>query len=771
MALRENLKEEEKQCVEVKDYVELARKALTEPSDPEYAVELLETAENEAKVPDDYVSIAEVYVSLGQKEKAEELYETAEESAFEPMEFATIAHSIYVHLKESEKSFELYQSALKDAKKINEIISILDFFAQDFQSPEGLEKIIPVLESKFKNLDELQSFAAEFSKKTTKKILIKSILKAYEKKVDGIENYSKFSLLIFEILRDKEWAEKLLDEAAEDAKFSKEFLSLAETFYKIENIEKVKELIEQAKDFSVTPEENYELALAVWKYLKDKELTSDLLKKSYNALKDKKVLFDLVKFVNTELANATFAQEILEYLSQKASSSNEILELIALGKEVVQNKEYTRQQFKNLIEKINDSADLIKFARECFKATEDREITLLFFKKALENSTKFEQFLDIAKNYHQIYGRDEFLQEIISRNEIGAKSTNDFILLTQFYHELLRDTEKARCSLEKAEETVASLNDIQIVVDSVKKYFEQDIEWINRVQEKLTKRKENQKVYDEFQKLEQEAKYLKDFIQLAERVSLELKDIYYVKKLLNYAYELIEKQYLNVENYFKLCKSILTYLNDNNWVINIFDNLLKNRIVFVNDLVEASQKIFTLSIDKEKSKELIEKYLNIWRMKTKDLNDAIKLARLMLKYKYNPKDVEDFLLELINKAKQFYELISLLEFSLESQLFRLQNTLLEKIWNSTLTPNQLFEIINLLKKFNFDEQELFSRYLDYCKKVTSERELLELAENYFHLFGSFNAEKFFKEIRKNLTSEYEEILEKTKSIILEGKYV
>ena len=771
MALRENLKEEEKQCVEAKDYVELARKALTEPPDTDYALELLESAENEAKFPDDYVTIAEVYSSIGKNEKALELYETAEENAFEPLEFATIAHSIIANLKDAEKSFELYQNALKDVKKVNEIVSILELFAQDFQSPESLEKIIPTLESKFKNFDELQTFLSEFSKKTTETSLIKSILKSYEKKVDGIENYSKFSALIYEVLHDKGWAEEILDEAIDEAKFTKEFLAIAESFNKIGNLDKVKELIQQAKDFSVSPEENYELALAVWKYYNDKDQTAELLKKSYTSLKDKKVLLDLVKFVKSELGNIAFAQEILEFVLQKLNASNEILELILIGKEIFENPEYTKKQFQNSVEKINEPNELLKFAGECFKSTADKEVTLLFFKKALNNASKFEQLLEIAKNYLQIYGTDELLNDIITQTEVGAKSTNEYILLAQFYYESLKNIEKAKNTLEKAEEIVANLNDMQIVTDYVKKYFGQDGEWIARVEEKLTKRKENQKTYDEFQKLEHEAKYLKDFLQLAERVSTELNDKYYVKKLLNNAYELIEKQYLNIENYFKLSKSILSYLNDSNWVFNIFENLIKNRIVFVNDLAETFQKIALLPIDKEKAKELIEKYLNIWRTKTKDTTEALKLANLMLTFKINPKDVEDFLLEFVERAEKFHDYYALIEFSLDNHFNRLQNTLLEKIWNSVHSPRELFEIIELLKKHNFDLEHLVSRYIEYCRRITSEREILELAENYYHLFESYNAEKFFKELKKSSPKEYEEILEKIKSIVLEGKYV
>ncbi|MFN3329914.1 MAG: hypothetical protein ACK419_03200, partial [Pyrinomonadaceae bacterium] len=94
MATREQLQEQEKNCIEVKDYLELVKKALEEPSDLEYAKKLLAEAEEECKFPDDYILVAEIYVKLNDIEKALEAYENAEDNAFEPLELGRLAHSI-----------------------------------------------------------------------------------------------------------------------------------------------------------------------------------------------------------------------------------------------------------------------------------------------------------------------------------------------------------------------------------------------------------------------------------------------------------------------------------------------------------------------------------------------------------------------------------------------------------------------------------------------------------------------------------------------------
>ncbi len=114
MATREQLQNQEKNCVEVRDYVELVKKAIEEPRDIEYAKELLAEAENECKFPDDYILVAETYLKLDDVEKAIEAYENAEDNAFEALELGRLAHSIIENLKNQDKAIEIFNKALKD---------------------------------------------------------------------------------------------------------------------------------------------------------------------------------------------------------------------------------------------------------------------------------------------------------------------------------------------------------------------------------------------------------------------------------------------------------------------------------------------------------------------------------------------------------------------------------------------------------------------------------------------------------------------------------
>ncbi len=168
MPLKEELKEQEKNCVDVKDYVELAKKALEEPVDIEYAKELLETAEDECKFPDEYVMVAEIYAQMNEKDKAEELYESAEDNAFEPLELARLAHSIFCHLKNVDKSKELFQNALKDAKKVQEFFELLSYIQMDFPESDLHKTITEKISSTIRSVDELTKVAKEIAEKRQK---------------------------------------------------------------------------------------------------------------------------------------------------------------------------------------------------------------------------------------------------------------------------------------------------------------------------------------------------------------------------------------------------------------------------------------------------------------------------------------------------------------------------------------------------------------------------------------------------------------------------
>ncbi len=769
MATREQLQNQEKNCVEVRDYVELVKKAIEEPRDIEYAKELLAEAENECKFTDDYILVAETYLKIDDVEKAIEAYENAEDNAFEALELGRLAHSIIENLKNQDKATEIFNKALKEAKNINDLKELINLLYLDLPKSELLKLAFDKASKSIKNLDDLYNFVKDLTKTNT--VVAKILLKNFEKNVDGIANITRFTTLIYDTIGDRDWAIQILDDAKDEAKFTNEFILLANAFARIEHTEPIPSLLEEAKNFATTAEELYEVALSIWSLQKDQKLTTELLQKSFKAIKEKKTLANLVKFAFSELHNLELAKEIVNHLVNNSNSSDEILNYISLGLEVLNDSELTTLHLKVSLNKIEEPKDLIKFALECYNKISNYTLAKEFFNKALEKSTKFEHYLEIIKNYHPLFGSDEFVDNVLRTCEEISTTTQEFIEIGKIYKEILNDMDNARRCFLTAEEIVASLQDMKLITEIVKKYFSNDEEWIALVDEKLKKREENQSKYDELLKLEKEAKYLNDYLLLVDKIFVEVDDKYYAKKILKKAKELLDYQYLNIENYFKLCKSILKYYKDFNWITSILNDVYKSKIKFINELELFLKLIEKLFDDKETSKNLIETYLNSWKIKVHNIESAIRLSKVMIKYQIPISDIETFLINFTNKTCDWPSLFSLLELSFKHNLPNLQKLISEKIWNNVQNVDQFVNLVKLLRKYNFDNETLYKKVIEFVKNQPNLLDVLYIAENITTILDDEYHTLFFKEIESKLRNAKQlEIIGKIKSILFEGKY-
>ena len=84
--------------------LEIAKRALADLADNEYARKLASQAEIDCQEPKEYVQLAEFYISsLNDSNYAEELLEQGEDACFESMEFAEVGSAYCVLLKNNEK--------------------------------------------------------------------------------------------------------------------------------------------------------------------------------------------------------------------------------------------------------------------------------------------------------------------------------------------------------------------------------------------------------------------------------------------------------------------------------------------------------------------------------------------------------------------------------------------------------------------------------------------------------------------------------------------
>ncbi|MFN3780715.1 MAG: hypothetical protein ACK4SO_00905, partial [Candidatus Kapaibacteriota bacterium] len=668
-----------------------------------------------------------------------------------------------------DKAIEIFNNALKEAKNTKDLKELIIVIYLDLPNSELLKSVLDKTSKSIKNFDDLYNIVRDLTKTNVE--AAKSLLKNYEKNVDGIANTTRFISIIHETLGDREWAIQLLEEARSEAKFTSEFILLANAFAKIGYTEPIASLLEEAKNFATTSEELYDLALTIWSLQKNRSLATELIQKSFKTLREKKTLANLVKFAFSELQNLELAKEIVNHLVNNSSSPDEILNNISLGFEVLKDSELTTLQLKESLNKIEEPKDIIKFALECYNKISNYNLAKAFFNKALEKSAKFEQHLEIIKHYYPLFGSDEFVENILRTCEKISATTQEFLEIGKIYNELLNDLENTRRCFLIAEEIVASLQDMKLITEFVKKYFPSDEEWIAIVEGKFKKREENQSKYDELQKLEKEAKYLNDYLILVDKIFVEVDDQYYAKKILKKAKALLDSQYLNIENYFKLCESILKHYRDFNWVTSILNEVYKLKIKFINELDLFLQQIEKLFDDKETSKNLIETYLNSWKIKVNDIESAIRFSKVMARYKFSIIDIETFLYNFINNTSDWHSLFNLLELSFKLNLPNSQKLIFEKIWKNVLNVDQFIILVKLLRKYDFDDETIYKRVVEFAKNQPKPKDVLHLAENITALLDDQHYPKFFEEIESKLRKEKQfEILEKIKSILLESKY-
>jgi hypothetical protein len=125
--------------------------------------------------------------------------------------------------------------------------------------------------------------------------------------------------------------------------------------------------------------------------------------------------------------------------------------------------------------------------------------------------------------------------------------------------------------MDQAENAVASLDEMQKVVDAAKADFSDDAARVQRVQAKFDKRAANQAKYVEFGKQEELADTPKKLFALTDRVMAELEDPFYAAKLLGKVEGMLNEGAYQFQRYRPLILAIDKHLNDTNWLSRLLD--------------------------------------------------------------------------------------------------------------------------------------------------------------------------------------------------------
>lgn len=767
MGKKEDLLEKFQQASSLEEYVDLCKIALKEPPEEELAVEILNTAIDECKFTSDFIKLAELYAVIGNREKALEIFEEAENNAFEPKEFADIGISVLKSLNEIDRANELLFKAANSSKKETDLILILKNVSEEFPNSNVISILIDKLIEMCKSIDDFKNLVEKIKKNVDTPIL-KSFFESFELKLQSIEESISFANLIEEYFSDKEWSTKIIEECAKDAKFCKEFIEIAKYYNLNSKQAETKAMLEYAKEYAISLDENLAVAFAFWEIFRDTQTTKKFIEKSLKNINDKKELIKLAEFSNKQLSDKDLTQEILDLIETKSNSLSDFIELINLYSDFVGEQDKIVKLYSNFFERIIEPKDLVFLGKDLAQRTSMPESSKIFFLKAMKNSTNLDQLLFIAETSTEL-GLKDLTFEALFKSESLAKTSSDFLQLGEKYISLLSEKEKAKFCFELAEELVASVSDMKLVTELVSKYFADNIEWNQRINDKLRKRKERQAEYDGFQKQENELKFFLNYLKLADNIMIELNDIDYCRKILKKAESYLLNQPLNLDNYSQLARSIIKHTSDENWVRELFLNLLNNKIKFIFELDYLCETFLEIISDKHFVLTQIELFLKEFLKQKLNPNDLLKLAKVAFKYNI----LNNEILQLINYSLHkcdVYALIEYLKFSNSfwiSELFdQIKIELIGKIYNA----KELIVVALNFISLGISENELSNIIANFIAKTDDEEELYTIAENLLVLLQN-------KAITLTLLSQIQMKVQKSKDNVLkirnmikEGKY-
>jgi hypothetical protein len=228
---------------------------------------------------------------------------------------------------------------------------------------------------------------------------------------------------------------------------------------------------------------------------------------------------------------------------------------------------------------------LLSLAGEVTRTLGDPARAKALYERALAGATDFTAAKTLIESAKQA-GDTAFMQAALKKAGDLATATGDYIELAEGLASV-GDKSGAGALLDKAEDAVAGLDEMQKLVTAVEAHLADDAARLARVKAKLEKRQANHTRYLEFQQLEKEAVTVKQFLILAERVRVELEDPFYSAKLIESAEKLLDGTGYQFSRYKPIMLAVDRNLDDVEWLGRLLDRAAENATDFIafKDLV------------------------------------------------------------------------------------------------------------------------------------------------------------------------------------------
>ena len=396
----------------------------------------------------------------------------------------------------------------------------------------------------------------------------------------GGADYAALALEALQEPADAAYAKELMDRVAGDCQFTKDLAACAIAYKALGEQSRAEELLATAEDYCMSGEEQVALAEAKFKVLGDKAAAVASYEKALKETSNLDPLIDLAKNVMRVIADSAFAKKVLEKAEAKVSRAVEYSKLAAASAEHLLDKDYAAEIFNKAAEKLSTVPDLLALAGEVTKTLGDPARAKALYERALHGATDFTAAKTLIESAKQA-GDTAFMQAALKKAGELATATGEYIELAEGLASV-GDKPGATALLDKAEEAVAGLDEMQRLVAAVEAHLADDAERLARVKTKLEKRQANHARYMEFQQLEKDAVNVKQFLALAERVRLELEDPFYAAKLIQSAEELLDGTGYQFSRYKPIMLAVDQNLDDIDWLNRLLDRAAENATDFIS---------------------------------------------------------------------------------------------------------------------------------------------------------------------------------------------
>lgn len=567
MALKSDLEAREAECGNAADFAALAKDALNEPQDADYAKHLVQQGEMQCQFPIDYLQIAEVALALGETDQADELFQQAEDFCMEGNEFAQVASSLAAHTDQKDRAAELLEKAVSQANQPEEFINYAKVASEAFGNKALAAKLMDKVKEKCPDIEAFKALAKKILTEKDDPKTAKTVYQHASSLGDGPEDVPAYAAGLIELFDDQDGAAETLAAAEGDCMFPKQFVAMASGYKQLlDNTEKASELLEQGKEFAMSGEENLDLANGYADLLEDKETAQALYQQALGDFANKDDLLKLSEDMASRIDDKALIKSAYSKAEEKITDANDLALLAKSINTHLGDAEMAASVYSKAQGRLSNPIELVRLAGEIHQTLNNAALVGDVYKKALEVAGDYPALEKILQSLDGDYKDEALAQAVLDKVLITSEEASEMMSAAKWSGKLLSGKQTTLKLLDMSEELVKALEDFRKLVRVAGELAADDEKRLERLKTKLEKREASQARYVEFQDKEKILSRPAEFMDLARAVVEELDDPSYASKLLQNGQEILDLNAFDLPLYLRQLMAVDQLVQDSDWI-------------------------------------------------------------------------------------------------------------------------------------------------------------------------------------------------------------